>query len=144
MKHSTSISLFNNENDAWALSSALIIDIPTASPWLSGPRNMWFIGIDKKLKVIWLTRFFTNKSLQYCDPDNQGLDWDFFFDYRELFLDLVILIEDLLYIENYFKKSQIHALRLVGNFLLKFSSSYHIILFKKMFNNFLNFAFSEM
>ena len=38
---------------------------------------------------------YGNKSSQYRDPDNQGLG--FFFDYRELFLDLMILIiKDLL------------------------------------------------
>ena len=39
---------------------------------------------------------FTNKSSQYHNPDNRGLG--FFFDYQELFLDLVIpILENPLY-----------------------------------------------
>ena len=47
----------------------------------------------KKSQVIWLSGLFTNKSSQYSDPKNRRLG--FFFDYGELFLDLVIpIIED--------------------------------------------------
>ena len=59
------------------------------------PRNT---GIDKTFQVPRLPGFFTNNnSSQYHDPDNQGLG-NFFFDYQELFLDLVIPItKDLMY-----------------------------------------------
>ena len=53
----------------------------------------------KKFQVIQLSGIFINNSLQYHYPDNRGLG--FFFDYLELFLDLVIpIIEDLLYIQT--------------------------------------------
>ena len=61
-------------------------------------RNPHNSGIYKKIQVIRLSGLFTNNSSQYHDPDNRGLG--FFFDYRELFLALVIpIIEDLL---NYY------------------------------------------
>ena len=53
--------------------------------------------IYKKFQVIWLSGLFTNKSSQNRDPDNRGVG--FFFDYWELFLDIVIpKIEDPLYL----------------------------------------------
>ena len=62
----------------------------TVGPRLSGPRLTW----SSKYRDI-----FTNKSSKYPDPDNRWLG--FFFDYLELFLDLVIpIIEDLLYYEQ--------------------------------------------
>ena len=50
------------------------------------PRNT---GIYKKFQVIRLSELFTNISLQYHNPNNRGLG---FFDYREIFLALVIPI----------------------------------------------------
>ena len=52
--------------------------------------------IENSKYIIRLSGLFTKNSLQYHDPNNRGLG--FFYDYRELFLDLVIpIIEDLLY-----------------------------------------------
>ena len=50
------------------------------------PRNT---GIYKKFQVIRLSELFTNISLQYHNLNNRGLG---FFDYREIFLALVIPI----------------------------------------------------
>ena len=47
-------------------------------------------GLMKNSKQFDYRDFFTNKSLQYRDPDNRELG--FFFDYREIFLDLIIPI----------------------------------------------------
>ena len=58
-------------------------------------RNPPNTGIYKKFQVIRLSGLFTYNSSQYHDPDNRGLG--FFFNYRKLFLGLVIpIIEDLL------------------------------------------------
>ena len=59
--------------------------------------NLIELLLQKKFQVIQLSGIFINNSLQYHYPNNRGLG--FFFDYRELFLDLVIpIIEDPLYL----------------------------------------------